>query len=203
MIERGNLKELMPSYYEDVREMQVLMDVENGMAGQAADDLQRLQDNFNIQTAHEEVIAYYEEFYSINKKEADTLQERRFRVLVRMISQPPFTPGYLQERLEMLGTWARITERPQKYELEIETSLTGRGEVDELPYLFNTIVPSNLVVVSKNRIDIESSQTLYFGHTTLYANLFTLTNDFKADYDAQAVMNTGMSAQTWSVIATK
>lgn len=203
MIERGNLKELLPSYFENVREMQVLMNVENGMAEKAADNLQRVQDNFNIQTAHEEVIAYYEEFYNINKKETDTLQERRFRILVRMISQPPFTPGYLQERLEMLGTWARITERPQRYELEIETSLTGRGEVDELPYLFNTIIPSNLVVVSKNRIEIESSQTLYFGHTTLYTNLFTLTNDFKADYDTQAVMNTGMSAQTWSVIATK
>lgn len=203
MIERSDLKELLPKYYDKVREMQVLMDVEDKIADETADNLQRVQDNFNIQTAHEEVVAYYEAFYNINKKVDDTLQQRRFRVLVRMVSQPPFTPGYLQERLEMLGTWARITERPQRYELEIETNLTRQGEVEELPFLFNTIIPSNLVVTSKNRIDIESEQTLYFGHTALYTNLYTLTNDFNADYDAQGIMNTGITAQTWSIIATK
>ena len=203
MIERSDLKELLPKYYDKVREMQVLMDVEDKIADETADNLQRVQDNFNIQTAHEEVVAYYEAFYNINKKVDDTLQQRRFRVLVRMVSQPPFTPGYLQERLEMLGTWARITERPQHYELEIETNLTGQGEVEELPFLFNTIIPSNLVVTSKNRIDIESKQTLYFGHTALYTNLYTLTNDFNTDYDAQGIMNTGITAQTWSIIATK
>ena len=203
MIEPTDLRELLPSYYDGVREMQILMDVENQGAKQAADATQRVKDNFYIQTAHEEVVSYYERFYGINTKSDDTLQQRRFRVLVRMISQPPFTKHYLQEQLEMLGTTVKITERPQRYQLEVETSLSGRGEVDELPYLFKTMVPANIEVISTNKIEIQSEQTVYLAHSATYTRVYTTTNDFNAEYVSEAVMNSGNAAQSWSVIATK
>lgn len=153
MMNPADLKELLPSYYDDVREMQILMDVENEGVKQAANATQRVKDNFYIQTAHEEVISYYERFYGINTKVDDTMQQRRFRVLVRMTSRPPYTKRYLQEQLEMLGTTAKITQRPQEYQVEVVTSLGGRGEVDELPYLFRKMVPYNMVVISKNRLE--------------------------------------------------
>lgn len=193
MMNDTSIKELLPDYYDDIREMQILMDVQEGISNQAESDIQRVQDNFNVQTASEEVVTYYERFYGIGRKEGDTLRDRRFRILVRMVSQPPFTVNYLQEQLEMLGTTVVIKEYPNQYRVEIETSLSGKGEIDELPYLFKTMIPSNIEVISTNKIEIVTVANVYLERATAQAQIIKMTNDFKREYSTDGDLESGNS----------
>lgn len=203
MIEQRSLRELLPDYYEDVYEMKTLMKLEDDLNEVVIKNLQKVQESLYIQTAHEELLSFYESFFGINVNVDDTLEERRFRVLTRIISQPPFTPRYLEERLSMLGTDAKVIEHYQKYEVEIQTSLTQKGQVEELPYLFKTMIPSNLVVKSNNRLEVESSGALFFGHQTTYTNMFEITNDFEAEYASEGIMDSGSTITGWHEITTK
>lgn len=201
MIEFIDLRQYLPTYYDGIRDTNELMQVENRMHEETAENLRRVQDNFYIQTAREDGLAAYEKFYGIGVKPGQAFEERRFRVLTRIISQPPFTQLFLEERLSLLGADAKVTEYPQRYEVEIETNLTKRGQVDELPYLFAMMVPANLVVISKNRLEVNAEAELKMAHNAVYAITYTVSNDFNADYVVTGPARTGGSVQLWKEMA--
>lgn len=202
MINNDDLNELLPDYYSNVTEMAVLMELQNNQTGILSENVKRALDNQFIKTMHMEVLEAYESFYNISKSEDDPIEQRRFRVLARMVSRPPYTPGYLQEQLEMLGTTAKITEYPQQYRVDIETNLKGPGEVDELDYIFKTIIPSNLVVNSNNIMRTNAETEIFAVQTAAYALYYTATSDFDAEYTSDAIMNSGVVASEWTTIVT-
>lgn len=199
------LKEYMPDYYRDNKEMETLLETEDYLFSLININFEQVKKNQYISTASQERIGQYESILGITPAVEDSLEFRRSRVLNRWISISPYTEKTLYEQLYRIQGNDNFSINPEhnNYKLYLRVSLPIAGQVDELGYIIGEMVPANIEVISTNKIEIQSEQTVYLAHSATYARVYTTTNDFNAEYVSEAVMNSGNTAQTWSVIATK
>lgn len=200
-----SLKEYMPDYYLGNKEMEALLETEDYLFDLVNSSFDQVKSNQYIATANEERISQYESILGISPATEDTLEFRRSRVLNRWISIAPYTEKTLHEQMYRIqgNENFSIDLNYNEYKLYLQASLSIAGQVDELSYIIDEIIPANIEVISTNKIEIQSEQTIYLAHSATYARVYTTTNDFNAEYVSEAVMNSGNTAQSWSVIATK
>lgn len=107
-----------------------------------------IDDQF-ITTASSATIARWEKYLGITPNSADTLDERRFRILARLNDNPPYTNRYLINKLnELCGEgYYRISQDYGNYKLTIEISLDSIANTDSMIELIRTIVPANIELV--------------------------------------------------------
>lgn len=60
-----SIKELLPDYYDSVREFEVLFAVEDALVDQVYQQIQRVKANQWIQTADEQTIVFHEQLLGI------------------------------------------------------------------------------------------------------------------------------------------
>lgn len=200
-----SLKEYMPDYYLGNKEMETLLETEDHLFNLVHENFDQVKSNQYISTANKERISQYESILGITPTAEDTLEFRRSRVLNRWISISPYTEKTLYEQLYRIqgnGNFL-IDLEYNEYKLYLQVSLPIAGQVDELSYIVAEMIPANIEVIPTNKIEIKAEQTIYLAHSATYARVYTMTNDFNAEYVSEAVMNSGNTAQTWSVIATK
>lgn len=199
------LKEYMPDYYRDNKEMETLLETEDYLFSLVNINFEQVKKNQYISTASQERIGQYESILGITPAVEDSLEFRRSRVLNRWISISPYTEKTLYEQLYRIQGNDNFSINPEynNYKLYLRVSLPIAGQVDELGYIIGEMVPANIEVISTNKIEIQAEQTIYLAHSATYARVYTTTNDFNAEYVSEAVMNSGNTAQSWSVIATK
>lgn len=199
------LKEYMPDYYRGNKEMETLLETEDYLFSLVNINFEQVKKNQYISTASQERIGQYESILGITPAAEDSLEFRRSRVLNRWISISPYTEKTLYEQLYRIQGNDNFSINPEhnNYKLYLRVSLPIAGQVDELGYIIGEMVPANIEVISTNKIEIQAEQTIYLAHSATYARVYTTTNDFNAEYVSEAVMNSGNTAQTWSVIATK
>ena len=79
------------------------------------------------------------------------MEFRRFRVLNRISTKPPFTLGFLYQKLDELigkGKWSVTVDYPN-YTLYIESSSENQQYFTEVLYTINKIKPAHIVFVNK------------------------------------------------------
>lgn len=202
-IDSIDLKESLPEYYENITEMQELMGVENTAFNEAEKNMIRLFNDLSPVTAGEEALTIFERFFELVILPGDTIERRRMRVLSAIIFRPPYTVAYLTERIGALGTTVKINEFFNEYRIEIITSFNQKGEVDELPFLFARVIPSNLVVDSLNNLAIETVGRFFVGTLNAYTIINQTTSDYEAEYAPEGVINTGQVSQVWKELVTE
>lgn len=147
-----NIIDYLPYWFRDILEYQEICDTESEQLSALADEMHAVADNFFFQTMDESAINMWEQVLGIvPNPQTEDLDFRRFRVLNRLTTKPPFTLGFLYQKLDELigpGLWSVTVDYPN-YTLYIESSSKNQNYFTEVAYTINKIKPAHIVFVNK------------------------------------------------------
>lgn len=147
-----NIIDYLPYWFRDILEYQKICETESEQLSALADEMHAVADNFFFQTMDESAVNMWEQVLGIvPNPQTEDLDFRRFRVLNRLTTKPPFTLGFLYQKLDELigpGLWSVTVDYPN-YTLYIESSSKNQNYFTEVAYTINKIKPAHIVFVNK------------------------------------------------------
>jgi hypothetical protein len=162
-----SLKKFVPDLYDNVREFEVLFEVEDKLIGHIDQQINQIKSNQWIQTADEQTIGFHEQLLGIlANPELEDLTFRRQRILNRLQSMPPFTVPYLRDHLDRIfgvDNYALVVNY-EDYQIVLESSSDNANWFQEANIIINKIKPANIVYIQSptyfQRIKIHESATI-------------------------------------------
>ena len=109
----------------------------------------RTLSNMFIETADEYGISQFEEMMGIYPLEGDTLDNRRFTVLVKWSDKLPYTEETLRNLLSVLCGESSYTLKIdyENYEVMVKLALESEDNAGEVNDLLDRVLPANLVKI--------------------------------------------------------
>ena len=162
---RITLSEQLPLWYRDVLDYQQICQSEQAELDALAQAIVSVADNLFFQTMDEGTATQWEQIFGIVANTAtETLAFRRARIRNRVSIRPPFTLGFLHQKLdELIGTgeWTVTVDYPN-YTLYIESSAENQSYATEVAYTIGKIKPAHIVYVNTPyvRSGILASETI-------------------------------------------
>lgn len=142
---------LLPPWYREVLDYQELCRTETAQFETLADEIIGVADNFFFQTMDEGAVSMWEQVFQIvPNPSTESLDFRRARVLNRITTRPPYTLGFLYQKLDELigpGEWTVTVDYPN-YTLYIESAAQNQNYATELAFTINRIKPAHIVWVN-------------------------------------------------------
>lgn len=137
------LKQYMPAYYDGVREMNELLNVEDELFSKFSIEFDKLKANQFIMTADLDGIEIYERILGITATTGESLDFRRSRALNRWVDIVPYTHNALYSKIARLqgNENFQIIYDQKKYKITVITSLTIFGQVEELINTLDYMLP--------------------------------------------------------------
>lgn len=142
------LIEYLPSFVGEYAEIREIMEAEQPEFDMAFSEAQRILDNSFILSANDHGLGRLESMIGLERKGTDTLEERRFKLLLRTNSKPIHTIYTLKEALdELLGVG--------EYELQIDyaentvgckLALSSKEKYQAAVKYLSDILPCNMVL---------------------------------------------------------
>ena len=146
-----NLLEQLPDWYAQILDYQELCLAEQPSFDAVADEIIAVADNFFFQTMGLSGVEMWEKIFGIvPNPQTEDLDFRRYRVLNRITTKPPFTLGFLYQKLDELigpGLWEVTVDYPN-YTLYIESSAQNQNYANEVAFTINKIKPAHIVYVN-------------------------------------------------------
>lgn len=146
------LLKLLPPWYREVAEYQQICNAEAQQLQTAALVTQGIAGNFYFQTMNLAGVQMWEQIFNITPNTAtETLAFRRARVLNRISMRPPYTLGFLYQKLDELvgpGLWS-VEVDYANYALTIEAGAEDQSYWQELAYTVNHIKPAHITYISR------------------------------------------------------
>ena len=142
---------LLPPWYREVLDYQELCRTETAQFEALADEIIGVADNFFFQTMDEGAVSMWEQvFQTVPNPSTESLDFRRARVLNRITTRPPYTLGFLYQKLDELigpGEWTVTVDYPN-YTLYIESAAQNQNYATELAFTINRIKPAHIVWIN-------------------------------------------------------
>lgn len=142
---------LLPPWYREILDYQEICKTEKAQFDALASEITGVADNFFFQTMDESAVSMWEQIFEITPNpETETLDFRRARALNRISTRPPFTLGFLYQKLDELigpGAWTVTVDYPN-YTIYIESSAENQQYATEVAYTINRIKPAHIVYVN-------------------------------------------------------
>lgn len=140
--------ELQPLWYREVLDYQQICQTEQQFFEALAQEINAVADNFFFQTMDAGAVSQWEQILSITPNlTTESLQFRQARLVNRISTRPPYTMGFLQEKLDELigpGQWTVTVDYPN-YTLYVESSAEKQQYATEVAYTINAIKPAHIV----------------------------------------------------------
>lgn len=144
--------EQLPEWFGKILDFQEVINAEQPSFDAVADEIIAVADNFFFQTMDESAISQWEQIFNISPNPSiETLEFRRTRVMNRISSNPPYTLGFLYQKLdELIGPnqWTVTVDYPN-YTLYIESSALNQSYATEVAFTINRIKPAHIVYINK------------------------------------------------------
>ena len=184
-----------PPWYREVLDYQQMCQTETAQFEALAQEITGIAENFFFQTMGLDGIEMWEQIFNIiPNPQTEDIDFRRYRVLNRITTKPPFTLGFLYQKLDELigpGLWEVTVDYPN-YTLYIESSAQNQNYATEVAFTINRIKPAHIVYVNAPLIQsgILLSETIekakrVFNYHLGYWNLGQLP--FASDEDSEVV----------------
>ena len=163
---------LLPPWYREILDYQEICQTEKAQFDALASEITGVAENFFFQTMDESAVSMWEQIFEITPNpETETLDFRRARALNRISTRPPFTLGFLYQKLDELigpGAWT-VTVDYANYTLYIESSALDQQYATEVAFTINRIKPAHIVYINTPYVrtgillseTIELSQRIY------------------------------------------
>lgn len=160
----NRLNDLIPDYYDDITEPHDLAAGEQPLL----DDLEAAifdgQNSQSVITADSAALSVYESMLGIIPQAGDTLETRRYNVLMEVLPPQPLTEPYLRQLLQVLNINATVSVYGRQFEVNIIASPTDKGSTQRLTSLLDRYLPANLTFTHQlqlpNRIYIGAAANL-------------------------------------------
>lgn len=151
-----SLLEQLPPWYREILDYQEICQSEQEQLGSLALAINEVGDNFFFQTMDETAVQMWESvFHIVPDPSSETLEFRRARVLNRVSTRPPFSLGFLYQKLDELigsGLWTVTVDYPN-YTLYIESAATNQQYAQEVAITVGRIKPAHIVYINVPRVD--------------------------------------------------
>lgn len=145
-----DLLNLLPPWYRQILDYQQICSTEQQQLEILAMEITAVARNMFFSTMGVTAIEEWEKIFKIYPSPSDTLEFRRARILNRISTKPPFTLGFLYQKLdELIGPnrWTVRVDYPN-YTLYIESAAENQNYATEIAVLLNTIKPAHIVYVN-------------------------------------------------------
>ena len=141
----------LPPWYREILDYQQMCQTETAQFEALAQEITGVADNFFFQTMGLDGIEMWEQiFHIVPNPQAEDVDFRRYRVLNRITTKPPYTLGFLYQKLDELigpGLWEVTVDYPN-YTLYIESSAQNQNYAQEVAFTINQIKPAHIVYVN-------------------------------------------------------
>lgn len=142
---------LLPPWYREILDYQEICRTEEAQLEALAGEITSVADNFFFQTMDLSAIEMWERIFGIvPNPQTEDAEFRRYRVLNRITTKPPYTLGFLYQKLDELigpGLWEVNVDYPN-YTLYIESSAQNQNYATEVAFTINKIKPAHIVYVN-------------------------------------------------------
>lgn len=203
MIREVDLVSYLPPFMQSYKEPVAALEAENPEFSLMWSATDRCLRNRFISTADEYGISRFEKMLKIYPTTDDTLESRRSRVQSKWFNTIPYTWKVLLQKLLVLcgdSDFEVTGDFKTGYTLYIDTDLELYGQVEELENIINTMIPENLVVVSKNSIPCNIKGAVLFGGGIVQTEILNITNDSQETVSVQGTVNFGGKATDTAMV---
>ncbi len=137
----------LPPVLQNVLEFRYLTLAEQPEFDRLLDIYEEVFDAQFVLTAGEKAIKRYEEIFSVSSSVTDTLEERRLRVLAKMLERLPYTIRRLREMLAALcgDNGYEIELNHNKYEIVIRLIEQSASVAESVREMLIRVIPANLL----------------------------------------------------------
>lgn len=137
----------LPPVLQNVLEFRYLTLAEQPELDRLLDIYEEVLDAQFVLTAGEKAIKRYEEIFSVSSSVTDTLEERRLRVLAKMLERLPYTIRRLREMLAALcgDNGYQIELNHGKYEIVIRLIEQSASVAESVRDMLIRVIPANLL----------------------------------------------------------
>lgn len=167
----------LPPFLKNFREMCALLMSETPEFQMFADECEKLIDELFIQTASAVGLSKFEQILGISPASGEGLEERRNAIMTRWYDIALYTMATLKSRIAAIQGSDNVEAYMLKdapYELAIITQMEKLGQVENLKYIIESMIPCNLKVHSTNMIQGESGSVLYCGVGASITNMIEI-----------------------------
>ena len=203
MIREVDLVSYLPPFMQSYKEPVAALEAENPEFSLMWSATDRCLRNRFISTADEYGISRFEKMLKIYPTADDTLESRRSRVQSKWFNTIPYTWKVLLQKLLVLcgdSDFEVTGDFKTGYTLYIDTDLELYGQVEELENIINTMIPENLVVISKNSIPCNIKGAVLFGGGIVQTEMLNITNDSQETVSVQGTVNFGGRATDTAMV---
>lgn len=142
-----NLKELLPLYLQQYKELAEIMDTETPEFQLLESRHNQLVRNRYISTCNEDGIARYEKILGITSKSDDTLEDRIFRCLTKWNVALPYNYAFLERKLkELCGKEYSLALDFAGQTLTVKIGIAQKNQYDVVVDMLEEVVPCNLLL---------------------------------------------------------
>ena len=147
-----DLLRYLPYWFRRILDFQEICKTESAQMEALAAAINAVADNFFVQTMDEGAVSTWEKIFGIvPNPQTETLDFRRQRVLNRVSMQPPFTLGFLYQKLDQIigkGKYEIHVDYPN-YTLYILSSAENQSYATEVSYTVGRIKPAHIVFINQ------------------------------------------------------
>lgn len=141
----------LPPWYREILDYQQICQTETAQFEALAQEITGVAENFFFQTMGLSGVEMWEQIFGIiPNPQTEDLEFRRYRVLNRITTKPPYTLGFLYRKLDEIigpGLWKVTVDYPN-YTLYIESSAQNQNYATEVAFTINRIKPAHIVYVN-------------------------------------------------------
>ncbi|MCT6888796.1 MAG: YmfQ family protein [Lactobacillus sp.] len=141
----NNLMDYLPDYYNDVYEMQAIMNAQGEVLDKAESEQFRLLLNQFVTQTDAKGISVFEDQVGIKPAPSDNLETRQNKVLMRLLPPRPITIGYLRDLFATLKIPATITVIERDAIVEAKSAEINSNQIENIKYLLNIYLPANMI----------------------------------------------------------
>ena len=180
----NNLMDYLPDYYNDVYEMQAIMNAQGEVLDKTESEQFLLLLNQFVTQTDAKGIAVFEDQVGIKPAPNDDLETRQNKVLMRLLPPRPITIDYLRDLFATLKIPATITVIKRDAIVEAKSTEIDSSQIENIKYLLNIYLPANMIYeirVALNRAEISNDIKIGIGTwskatTTAQANVSQFVN---------------------------
>lgn len=146
-----DLLSLLPPWYREVLDYQQICQTEEQQFDALAQEINAVADNFFFQTMDEGAVSQWEQILGIiPNPTTESLSFRQARLINRISIRPPYTLGFLYQKLDELlgvGNWNVTVDYPN-YALYIESAAENQQFATEVAYTVGRIKPAHITYIN-------------------------------------------------------
>lgn len=155
------LVDLLPPYYDDVRDAQIIASAQQYQFDAVSDALDKFQNNLYAKTADDKGLAVFEATLSITDVKGMDLESRRYNVISQLVQPQHVTADYLNELLVALNINAKLVIKG--FSVQVKANTTDNNAMKRLEKLLKKLLPANMTFTTFNYGSTSTQGTLVAG----------------------------------------